>query len=43
MTHVERVLDVQREDAPATKLDKLEQGLRSSSQPLEEVVRLFDE
>src|SRR4030095_2150604 len=26
--HVERVLDVQREDPPATRLDKLEQGLR---------------
>ena len=31
ITHVERLLDVQREDAPATKLDKLEQGLRPYS------------
>ena len=31
ITHVERLLDVQREDAPATRLDKLEQGLRPYS------------
>jgi tetratricopeptide (TPR) repeat protein len=41
ITHVERLLTLQREDAPATKLDKLEQGLRPYSQPLEEVVPLF--
>jgi predicted ATPase/class 3 adenylate cyclase len=41
ITHVERLLDLQREDAPATKLDKLEQGLRPYSQPLEEVVPLL--
>ena len=41
ITHVERVLDVQREDAPATKLAKLEQGLRPYRLPLDEVVPLF--
>jgi class 3 adenylate cyclase len=41
ITHVERVLDVQREDAPATKLAKLEQGLRPYRFPLDEVVPLF--
>jgi class 3 adenylate cyclase/predicted ATPase len=41
ITHVERVLDVQREDAPATRLDKLEQGLRPYHLSLEEVVPLF--
>jgi predicted ATPase/class 3 adenylate cyclase len=41
ITHVERVLGVQREDAPATKLDKLAQGLRPSRLPLDEVVPLF--
>ena len=41
ITHVERVLDVQREDAPATRLDKLEQGLRPYRLPLDEVVPLF--
>ena len=41
ITHVERVLDVQREDAPATKLAKLEQGLRPTRVPLDEVVPLF--
>jgi class 3 adenylate cyclase/predicted ATPase len=41
ITHVERLLDVQREDAPATKLDKLEQGLRPTRLPLDEVVPLF--
>ena len=35
------VLDVQREDTPATKLDKLEQGLRPYRLPLDEVVPLF--
>ena len=41
ITHVERVLDVQREDTPATRLAKLEQGLRPSRLPLDEVVPLF--
>jgi predicted ATPase len=41
ITHVERVLDIQREDTPATKLAKLEQGLRPTRLPLDEVVPLF--
>ena len=41
ITHVERVLDVQREDTPATRLAKLEQGLRPYRLPLDEVVPLF--
>jgi class 3 adenylate cyclase len=41
ITHVERVLNVQREDAPTTKLAKLEQGLRPYRLPLDEVVPLF--
>jgi class 3 adenylate cyclase/tetratricopeptide (TPR) repeat protein len=41
ITHVERLLDLQREDTPAAKLDKLEQGLRNYSLPLDEVVPLF--
>jgi predicted ATPase len=41
ITHVERLLDFQREDAPATKLAKLEQGLRPTRLPLDEVVPLF--
>jgi predicted ATPase len=41
ITHVERVLDMQREDTPATKLAKLEQGLRPTRLPLDEVVPLF--
>jgi predicted ATPase/class 3 adenylate cyclase len=41
ITHVERLLGLQREDVPATKLDKLAQGLRRYSQPLAEVVPLF--
>jgi len=41
ITHVERVLEVQREDAPATKLAKLEQGLCPYRLPLDEVVPLF--
>jgi class 3 adenylate cyclase/predicted ATPase len=41
ITHVERVLDVQREDTPATRLAKLEQGLRPTRLPLDEVVPLF--
>ncbi|MCZ6874848.1 MAG: AAA family ATPase, partial [bacterium] len=40
-TRVERLLDFQREDAAAAKLDKLEQGLRPYSLPLAEVVPLF--
>jgi hypothetical protein len=39
--HVERLLDFQRDDAPATKLDKLLQGLQTYHQPLHEVVPLF--
>jgi predicted ATPase/class 3 adenylate cyclase len=39
--HMERLLNFQREDAPATKLDKLEQGLQSYPLPLGEVVPLF--
>ena len=41
ITYVERLLDVQREDAPATRLAKLEQGLRPARLPLDEVVPLF--
>ena len=41
ITHVERVLDVQREDTAETMLDKLEQSLRSYRLPLDEVVPLF--
>jgi class 3 adenylate cyclase/predicted ATPase len=41
IAHVERLLDFQREDAPETKLDKLEQGLQSYSLPLEDVFPLF--
>ena len=41
ITHVERVLGFDRADAAATKLDKLEQGLRPSRPPLDEVVPLF--
>jgi class 3 adenylate cyclase/predicted ATPase len=40
ITHVERLLGIERADAPATKLDKLEQGLRPYSLPLDEVVPL---
>jgi class 3 adenylate cyclase/predicted ATPase len=39
--HMERLLGLQREDAPAVKLDKLEQGLRSSRLAMDEVVPLF--
>jgi predicted ATPase len=41
ITHVERVLDMQREDTPATRLNKLEQGLRPYRLPLDEVVPLL--
>src|SRR5262249_24818222 len=41
ITHVERLLDFQRDDTPTTRLDKLEQGLRPSHLPLDEVVPLF--
>jgi class 3 adenylate cyclase len=41
IAHVERLLDFQREDAPTTRLAKLEQGLRPSRLPLDEVVPLF--
>jgi class 3 adenylate cyclase len=39
--HVQRVCQVQRDDTPAAKLDKLERTLRTSRLPLEEVVPLF--
>jgi class 3 adenylate cyclase/predicted ATPase len=39
--HVQRVCQVQRDDTPAVKLDKLERTLRTSRLPLEEVVPLF--
>ena len=41
MEHVQRVLQWQRDDPPAAKLDKLERTLRTYSLPLEEVVPLF--
>jgi class 3 adenylate cyclase/predicted ATPase len=41
ITHVERLLGFERDDTPATKLDKLARGLRPYNQPLEEVVPLF--
>jgi class 3 adenylate cyclase/predicted ATPase len=41
IAHVERLLNFQREDAPETNLDKLEQGLQGYSLPLEEVVPLL--
>jgi class 3 adenylate cyclase/predicted ATPase len=41
IAHVERLLDFQREDAPETKLDKLEQGLQPYSLSLEDVLPLF--
>jgi class 3 adenylate cyclase/predicted ATPase len=40
ITHVERLLGFERDDTPATKLDKLERGLRPYSLPLDEVVPL---
>jgi class 3 adenylate cyclase/predicted ATPase len=39
--HVQRVFQLQRDDTPAAKLDKLERTLRTYSPPLEEVVPLF--
>jgi class 3 adenylate cyclase/predicted ATPase len=39
--HVQRVCQVQRDDPPAVKLDKLERTLRTSRLPLEDVVPLF--
>jgi class 3 adenylate cyclase/predicted ATPase len=41
ITHVEHFLHFERDDAPITKLDKLEQGLQTYSRPLREVVPLF--
>jgi class 3 adenylate cyclase len=41
IAHVEHLLQFDRENVPATKLDKLEQGLRPYSLPLDEVVPLF--
>jgi class 3 adenylate cyclase/predicted ATPase len=41
IAHVEHLLQFEREDAPAAKLDKLEQGLRPYSLPLDEVVPLL--
>jgi class 3 adenylate cyclase len=39
--HVQRVLQLQRGDPPAAKLDKLERTLRTSRLPLADVVPLF--
>jgi class 3 adenylate cyclase/predicted ATPase len=39
--HVQRALQLQRDDTPAVKLDKLERTLRTYRLPLEEVVPLF--
>ena len=39
--HVQRVCQVQRDDTPAAKLDKLERTLRTYRLPLEDVVPLF--
>src|SRR5262249_1995025 len=41
MAQVQRVCQWQRDDPPATKLDKLERTLRTYSLPLEDVVPLF--
>ena len=41
MEHVQRVLQWQRDDPPAAKLDKLERTLRTYRLPLEDVVPLF--
>ena len=41
ITHLERLLQFEPDDPPATKLAKLEVGLRPSSLPLAEVVPLF--
>jgi class 3 adenylate cyclase len=40
ITHVERLLDFERDDTPATKLAKLERGLRPYRLPRDEVVPL---
>jgi class 3 adenylate cyclase len=40
MTHLEHLLHFEREDPPAAKLDKLVQGLQTSSLPLAEMVPL---
>jgi predicted ATPase len=39
--HVQRVFQLQRDDPPAAKLDKLERTLRTYRLPLEDVVPLF--
>jgi len=39
--HMQRVFQLQRDDTPAAKLDKLERTLRTYRLPLEEVVPLF--
>jgi predicted ATPase len=39
--HVQRVCQVQRDDTPAAKLDRLERALRTYSPPLEDIVPLF--
>jgi class 3 adenylate cyclase/tetratricopeptide (TPR) repeat protein len=39
--HVQRLLRFHHDDPPETKLNKLEQGLRTYSLPLEEVIPLF--
>ncbi len=41
ITHIQRVLQVQHNDPPETKLDKLVHVLQGSDLPLEEVVPLF--
>jgi hypothetical protein len=41
ITHLERLLQFEPDDAPATRLAKLEAGLRPSGLPLAEVVPLF--
>jgi class 3 adenylate cyclase len=41
ITHIEHLLRWQRDDTPATKLDKLEHGLQGYGLPLEEVVPLL--
>jgi predicted ATPase len=41
IAYIERLLGLQRQDDAETKLDKLEQGLRPYSLPLDEVVPLF--
>jgi predicted ATPase len=41
LEHLQRLLHWQRDDPPEAKLDKLEQGLRTSRFPLQEVVPLF--